>query len=139
MNSQAVPRQYISDSGAIHESPLHATGTKPEHIQKYKSMEPALHEALRIFTVIDANTGEEILTTQLHPRADVRQQFGISDRHLCNYINLLLEAVPEEFLYDKGSECFDHDQYKALVKVWTFFKLGLKRKQIVNKLRTEGV
>lgn len=102
-------------------------------------MESIPNEALRIFTVIDAGTGEEILTARLHRRADVRQQFGISDRHLCNYINLLLEAVPDEFLYDKGSECFDHDQYKALVKVWTWFKLGLKRKQIVNKLRVEGV
>ena len=102
-------------------------------------MEAAQHEALRIFTVIDANTGQELLTTQMHRRADVRRQFGISDRHLCNYINLLLEAVPDEFIYDKGTECFDHDQYQALVKVWTWFKLGLKRKQIVNKLRVEGV
>lgn len=90
------------------------------------------------FTVTDED-GQSLKVQALYPRAKIRKQFKVSDRQLYNYVLLLLEAVPDEFEYQKHTECFDEEQYKALVKVRQFFKAGLHRKQILNKLRIEGI
>lgn len=97
-----------------------------------------MDESLSGFKVEGAD-GVQIGVERVYPRREVRESFGLCDKQLYRYIQLLQNAVPDEFEYTPNSGCFDEFQYKALRKVRLLILSGMKRQQILNKLRVEGL
>jgi hypothetical protein len=68
----------------------------------------------------------------------IRQWLGISERRLRDYCQLLRESCPTEFSHPKGSGFYSTENYIALKKVRTLFRLGATHEQVKQTLRLEG-
>lgn len=88
---------------------------------------------------VEDESGIPLIVDRVYPRQEVRKLFGIKDRQLKRYINLLIEAVPDEFEYQPNTSCFDESQFKALLKIRRLFMAGMITPQIMDKLRVEGL
>ncbi len=97
-----------------------------------------MNDSTTTFKVEDSD-GTVLEVDRVYPRKEVRRIFGIKDRQLKRYINLLMEAVPDEFEYQPNTSCFDEMQFKALSKVRRLFAAGMITPQIIDKLRVEGL
>jgi hypothetical protein len=72
-------------------------------------------------------------------KSDVLTELEISETTLRNYRKLLTDSAPEEFHHQNHEKIYTPESFVAIEKVAQLFRQGLSRKQVKNKIISEGI